>query len=104
MLLTDQFSIFSTLPGWLDWVQYLSFNYYGYQSLVVNEWRNVGNMSSDTTNTTQLTTTYTSGVEVIESMGFDVSGLQWCPIALMAWALVYMCLAYIGLCLKVRRK
>ena len=86
MLFHDQ--LFSTLPGWLDWMQYLAFPYYGYQSLVVNEWRNVGNMSSDTTNTTQSPTTYTSGVEVIESMGFKESGLLWCPIALMAWTLV----------------
>ena len=102
MLFHDQ--LFSTIPGWLDWIQYLSFQYYGYQSLVVNEWRNVGNMSSDTTNTTQSTTTYTSGVEVIESLGFDVSGLQWSPIVIMAWTLVYICFAYIGLCLKVRHK
>ncbi|CAG2169951.1 unnamed protein product [Oppiella nova] len=90
--------------GWLDWLQYLAFPYYGYQSLVVNEWRNVGNMSSDITNTTQSTTTYTSGVEVIESMGFKELSLQWCPIALMAWTLVYMCIAYIGLCRKVRHQ
>ena len=98
------FEMFSTLFWWLTWARYLSFNNYGYQSLVVNEWRNVGNMSSDTTNTTQSTTTYTSGVEVIESVGFKESGLQWCPIALMAWTLVYMCIAYIGLCRKVRHQ
>ncbi|CAG2173709.1 unnamed protein product [Oppiella nova] len=64
-----------------------------------------GNISPiNTTNTTQLTTTYTSGVEVIESQGFDESALMWCPFALMAWALVYMFIAYIGLCRKVRRK
>ncbi|CAG2176725.1 unnamed protein product [Oppiella nova] len=64
-----------------------------------------GNISPiNTTNTTQSTTTYTSGVEVIESQGFDESALMWCPFALMAWALVYMFVAYIGLCRKVRRK
>ncbi|CAG2167150.1 unnamed protein product [Oppiella nova] len=74
-------------------------------STIMIQWRNVGNMSSaDTTNTIQSTTTYTSGVEVIESQGFDESALMWCPFALMAWALVYMFVAYIGLCRKVRRK
>ncbi|CAG2173464.1 unnamed protein product [Oppiella nova] len=97
LILGGYFINSGTLPGWLVWANY--------QSVLVNEWQNVGNMSSaNTTNTTQSTTTYTSGVDVIESMGFDESALMWCPIALIVWALVYMCIAYIGLCRKVQHK
>lgn len=39
------FSLFRTLPGYLECIKYFSWPYYGFEILVVNQWSGVENIS-----------------------------------------------------------
>ncbi|CAG2176026.1 unnamed protein product, partial [Oppiella nova] len=41
MLFGGLFLNSGNMPGWLSWIQYLSFIHYGYESLVVNQWKDI---------------------------------------------------------------
>ena len=38
---------FSQLPDWLMWIQYGSWFRYGYEIMVVNQWKDVGSSGLD---------------------------------------------------------
>ena len=65
----------------------------------MNEWRNIDNI---TQNSDMVSNSYTNGIDVIESYGFKVDALMWCPFALMALCGLYATFAYIGLRIKVK--
>ena len=44
-----------SIPAWLDWIKYISWFFYSYEALVINQWSGVANISCNgvSTNVTQ---------------------------------------------------
>jgi hypothetical protein len=72
-----------SIPAWLDWIKYISWFFYSYEALVINQWSGVANISCDdlTTNIVENIAIHSdtepdkmcirTGLEVLDSLNFN---------------------------------
>ncbi|KAJ7318624.1 ATPase [Desmophyllum pertusum] len=87
----------TTIPGWLSWLKYISWFYYGYEALVINQWDNYGNITCDESyNRTDSPCIY-NGNEAIEARGLDEGNLLIDVYGLLALTVGFRVLSYLFL-------
>ncbi|CAG2176027.1 unnamed protein product [Oppiella nova] len=103
MLFGGLFLNSGNMPGWLSWIQYLSFIHYGYESLVVNQWKDIDYIPC-LNNSESSGQCYANGLAVIEDNGFKESALLYDPIIMLVMTAVFLFMTYIGLVIKTKQK
>ncbi|CAG2161870.1 unnamed protein product [Oppiella nova] len=115
MLFGGLFLNSGNMPGWLSWIQYLSFIHYGYESLylsfihygyeslVVNQWKDIDYIPC-LNNSESSGQCYANGLAVIEDNGFTESALFYNPVIMLVMTAVFLFMTYIGLVIKTKRK
>ncbi|CAG2118338.1 unnamed protein product, partial [Medioppia subpectinata] len=66
----------SSLQNWLQWIKYLNFLHYAYESLIVNQWRYIDDIPC-INGSQSIGQCYGNGLNVIKSLGFYESNLYW---------------------------
>jgi len=111
----------SSVVVWLAWIKYISWFYYGFSALLVNQWSGVEGIKCETekmmsrvmTNMTDTDTfsnnmagaaCITTGDQVLENIGFDKDDFTRNILLLVVLAVVLRLLAFLALLNKTRRK
>lgn len=101
----------SVVP-WLAWIQYISWFYYGYSALVINQWSGVTDIACplDQTvptpgaNTSVSQLCITTGEDVLKDRDIDPDSFTLDIILLVVLAVVFRLFAFLSLYLRARRK
>ncbi|PAA52991.1 hypothetical protein BOX15_Mlig012313g4 [Macrostomum lignano] len=92
----------ASIPVWLDWLRYLSWFSYGYETLVVNQWSRVANISCPLDGSSGRC--FRTGSDVIESLNFSAERTGFNLGMLCALILGLRLLAFACLWLRAREK
>eukprot|EP00092_Neocalanus_flemingeri_P034993 GFUD01038077.1.p1 GENE.GFUD01038077.1~~GFUD01038077.1.p1 ORF type:complete len:636 (+),score=147.35 GFUD01038077.1:90-1997(+) len=98
-----------SLPFWLEWMKYLSWFYYSYEALVINQWSGVTNISCSDVITTTSNNTGTerclrTGLEVLEQLNFQEENFYFDILMLTVLSVGLRVAAFLTLLAKTRRK
>jgi len=91
-----------TVPVWLAWLQYLSWFYYGYEALLINQWSDME--ISCAHEASNHTTCLTTGEQVLETLAFEKENFTRDIGALVALAVGIRIMAFLALLSKTKRK
>lgn len=107
-----------SIPAWLSWIQYISWFYYGYSAMMINQWAGVENIACQTNSTSSCINT---GRDVLEKLNIDEVGVTITSqftlsreyfqsnfardiLLLVLLAALLRIAAFLALCWKARRK
>ena len=62
------FDLIRSIPAWLSWIRYISWFYYGYSALMINQWSGVQHIACQSNSTSACVKT---GREVLETLNID---------------------------------
>jgi len=102
-----------SVVDWLIWIRYISWFYYGYSALLVNQWSGVENIScpqkiSETMGGTNMTgvetACLTTGDQVLATLSIHESNFTRDILLLVTLAIVLRILAFLALLMRTRRK
>ncbi|CAG2102282.1 unnamed protein product [Medioppia subpectinata] len=104
-----------TTAAWLSWVKYLSWVYYGFSSMIINQWRDLKLTDCPAFPSTPPAINGTAGqympikcisdgLEVIHSLSFDENDLLRNLILMVILALVFRLMAFIALYVRSRER
>ena len=72
MTIVDYFSshisLFRSIPVWLSWIRYISWFYYGYSALMINQWDGVQDIACQSNSTEACIRT---GEDVLRQLNID---------------------------------
>ncbi|CAG2162948.1 unnamed protein product, partial [Oppiella nova] len=95
-------------PGWLSWMKYISWFYYGFEALVINEWKGVKISDcrpvSCNANSIPDPSCISSGDQVISQFDFHANNMIRNLFILVVLALVLRLCAFTALYLRSRRR
>ncbi|CAG2102370.1 unnamed protein product [Medioppia subpectinata] len=74
------------IQGWLIWLKYLTMSHYGYEALMISQWRTVDYIPCYN-NSESVGHCYGNGSNVITSQGFHEDNIHWDSIALIVLAI-----------------
>jgi len=76
--------------------------YYGYESVVVNQWRDIDSIPC-MNDSQSVGRCFPTGLDVITDQGFNEHNLLWDSLILLAMTAIFLFLAFIGLLAKAKR-
>ncbi|TKR65334.1 hypothetical protein L596_025752 [Steinernema carpocapsae] len=88
-----------SIPAYFQWLRYLSYFNYGFETLAINEWSAIDHIPGCTNATLEMTgrPCYNNGAEVLESFSFSEANFYRNIGILFAMIVVFRTLAYIAL-------
>jgi len=106
-----------SIPIWLDWIKYISWFFYSYEALVINQWSGVTNITCDEMMTdinlnlnvsspdlqSPETSCIRTGSEVLESLNFHAEDFIFDIWMLVTLSVCLRVAAFLSLLLKTRR-
>lgn len=88
----------ASVPVYFIWIKYISWFYYGYESLIINQWSTISN---ETCATDQICP---NGKDVVKSLNFDVDNFLLDIGIIIVLLIFFRFLAFIALLIKSYRK
>ncbi|CAF1489646.1 unnamed protein product [Adineta steineri] len=106
---TGVFISLKSIPDYFKWLQYLSYYYYGYSSMLILQWRNVAivqepcEIFSNDTISISSSVCYRSGIEILKEYGVQQHDLNFNISMLITLILGYHLASFIILFIRIRR-
>ena len=100
-----------SIPAWLEWIKYISWFFYSYEALVINQWSGVANISCDDMGANIAIHNETepdkmcirTGLEVLDSLNFNEDDFVFDVLMLVVLTVSLRVAAFLALLFKARR-
>lgn len=87
------------MPHWISWIQYLSWFRFGYESLVVNQFRFKDQLECFPIDGTQCEK---DGHEIVQNLWFDEENLYWNWLYMFVYIIIFHMIGYNGILLRTK--
>ena len=99
MLFSGFYINIENVPGWLVWLEYLSWFKYSHELLMINQWTGVTINCQDPNDCL-----WETGEEILEFYGLSKDNEMFDIIMLIVWAFAFRLIGYIALFIKTWRR